>query len=200
MPEGDEKLRALWDGVDLLLADATLPGVLTHKLGPLAANRLRRLDEPLPQPLALEERAASIAMLLATPLLERVRASCDSPLVLTKGPEIARLYPERARRFDDLDILADNSEGVQRALLEAGFAEHHDQLFTTSWPRDLTDGAHHIPLIMTTGLTIEVHKSPRRPVRLRPLPTPEILDAAVPSALGVPGISVSGRRNLTLCH
>jgi len=189
MPSGAEKLRSLWDAVDLLLADATLPGVLTHKLGPLAANRLRGLGEALPQRLALEERTASIAMLLAIPLLERVRANCDGPLVLTKGPEMALLYPGRARRFDDLDILVDNSEGVQRALLDAGFAERHDQLFTPSWPRDLTDGAHHIPLVMTTGLTIEVHKSPRRPDRLRPLPTWEILDAAVPSGLGVAGIS-----------
>lgn len=32
-------------------------------------------------------------MLIAPPLLERIRAACDGPLVLVKGPEIARLYP-----------------------------------------------------------------------------------------------------------
>lgn len=86
------RLARLWDATDDLIAGATLPGILAHKLGPLAAKRLRRLGEPVPGPLVLEERAASLSMLTAIPLIERVRAGCDGALVLIKGPEVARLY------------------------------------------------------------------------------------------------------------
>jgi hypothetical protein len=59
---------------------------------------LRRRGDTVPKPLVLEERAASLTMLTAVPLMERVRASCDGPLVLVKGPEVARVYPENAHR------------------------------------------------------------------------------------------------------
>ena len=178
----DHKLRALWEAVDSLLEGASIPGILAHKLGPLAANRLRRLGEPVPRTLVPEERAASVAMLCAPPLLELVRAGYDGPLVLIKGPEISRLYPGGARRFADLDILADEAGDVQRTLVDQGFVEHHDPLLTPRW--------HHLTTLgSTAGLKVELHKSPRWPGRLRPPSTQEIVDASVPSALGVDGIS-----------
>jgi len=173
----------LWDAVDVLLADATLPGILAHRLGPLAANRLRRVGEPVPPPLALEERAAALCVLTTTPLLNRVRSGCEGRLVLLKGPEVGRLYPGAARRFGDIDILADDAWGVQRALVDQGLVEGDDPLLTPSW--------HHLQTLQwtVTGMKVDVHKSLRWPVDLRPPPTQEILDASVPSALGVAGIS-----------
>lgn len=188
----DHKLRALWAAVDALLGGASLPGIGAHKLGPLAAERLRRRGEPVPQPLMMDRRAASIAMIASPSLLQRVRASCDGPLVLMKGPEVARLYPGGARRFGDVDILTDKAADVHRALIELGFVEQHDRIFRTGSPRDWTDGAHHTPLATpesTTGLQVEVHESPRWPSMFRPPSTREILEASGPSSLGVDGIS-----------
>nr|MBA2708723.1 nucleotidyltransferase family protein [Gemmatimonadaceae bacterium] len=72
--------------------------------------------------------------------------------------------------------------GLQGVLVGTGFVEHHDPLLTNRW--------HHLTTLgSTTGLKVEVHKLPRWPGRLRPPPTREILDASVPSALGVVGIS-----------
>jgi hypothetical protein len=179
-PEANSRL-SLWDAVDSMLARATPSGMEAHKLGPLAAHRLRRLGEPLPENLLREERAAAMSMLLAGPLLERVRSSCEGPLVLIKGPEVARLYPARARRFSDLDLLSQDAARVQRALVDRGLIEGSDPDLTPAW--------HHLQSLKSNvGLEIEVHKAPRWPVGLRP-PMQEIFEAAVPAALGVEGIS-----------
>lgn len=157
------RLTAVWDATDRLLEDATLAGILAHRLGPLAANRLRRLGEPVPEPLALEERAASLSMLTGIPLIERIRASCDGPLVLIKGPEIARLYPGSARRFSDIDVLSANADAVHQALLACGFLESPDPEF------EFTPEHHHLQPLKwpTIGLKVEVHKYPNWCTRSR---------------------------------
>ena len=177
---------ALWEGVDSLLVDAPLSGIIEHKLGPLAANRLRRHGEPIPPPLLLEGRAAMISMLTAIPLLERLRSSCKGPLVLLKGPEVARLYPEAARRFTDLDILVDDVRAVRDALVSEGFTEFYHPDFTPDW--------HQLQQTFrwpNLEVEVDVHKAPHWPLGLRMSPTAprEILDASIPSALGVDGIS-----------
>lgn len=180
--DADIRLQALWGAVDELLARATLPGILAHSLGPLAAYRLRRLGEPLPARLALEERTATFCMLLAKPLLERVRSSCEGPLLVIKGPEIARLYPGGARRFGDIDVLSEDAADLQRALVGQGMTELHDPLLTPEF--------HHLQRLQSaTGLQVEIHKSPRWLVGSRPPSTREIFDASVPLSLGVTGIS-----------
>jgi len=64
----------------------------------------------VPVELAEEEILAAALMLSVAPLLERVRASCDGPLVLMKGPAVAVHYPGSARSFWDLDLLVPNPE------------------------------------------------------------------------------------------
>lgn len=161
-----------------------MSGILAHKLGPLAANRLRRLGEPVPELLLREERAASLSMLAGVPLIERLRASCDGPLVLIKGPEVARLYPGGARRFGDIDVLTDNAAAVQRALVTRGFVEIDDPDFHVP-------DHHHLPPLQwpTIGLQVEVHTSPNWPVHAQRPPIGEILDASVPSVLEIAGVS-----------
>ena len=60
---------ALWSAVDDLIARATVPGVLAHRLGPLAAARMRRVGVPLPEELRAEERAAKTTIKMIPPLV-----------------------------------------------------------------------------------------------------------------------------------
>jgi hypothetical protein len=184
--EANERLARLWESVDSLLAQATLPGTLAHALGPLAAQRLRRLGEPVPPPLALEARAAMFCMLTVIPLLERVRSSCDGDIVLMKGPEIARLYPKYGRRFTDIDILVEDGAAVRMGLLRGGFDEIVKPGYSADW--------HELEQAFTFGsmeLEVDVHKTAHWPWGLRRPPSlpREVLEAAVPSMLGVAGIS-----------
>jgi hypothetical protein len=174
----------VWNATDLLLEGATIPGVLAHELGPLAAHRLRRLGEGVPRPLALEGRAASLSMLTAIPLIGRVRANSEGVLMLIKGPEIAELYPGAARRFSDVDLLSNRADEVHRALIDNGFVEVKDPEF------EITPEHHHLqPLHWPTlGLSVELHKHPYRLVGAPNPPIADIFEARVPSALGLEGV------------
>jgi hypothetical protein len=176
---------SLWRTLDELLETAELDGIIAHKLGPLAANRLRRLGQPLPPELRAEERAAALANALALPLIERIRASSNGPLLLFKGPEVARLYPGRARRFVDLDLLAANAEGVHGALIAHGFVEGSDD------PDEVYVGHAHLRELKwpTMWLKIEVHSRIHWPRGVGEPPLRTLLEAAVPSSLGIDGIS-----------
>jgi Uncharacterised nucleotidyltransferase len=125
-------------------------------------------------------------MLTVIPLLERVRSSCDGELVLLKGPEIARLYPKSGRRFTDIDILVEDAPAVGRELALGGFDEIMQPFASPTW--------HELEQNFTFGdieLEVDVHKSAHWPWGLRKPPslTREVLEAAVPSTLGVAGIS-----------
>jgi len=127
-------------------------------------------------------------MLAATPLLERIRSSCDGPLVLIKGPEVARRYPGHSRYFFDVDLLAPDPWAVHRALLAAGFVDVG---------RNAVDYAHHLrPLRWPAlGLTVEIHKGPAWPKRLQRPRLDEIVEAALPSSCGVEGIETPDPRH-----
>jgi hypothetical protein len=172
-----------WRSVDRLLAHAEVDGIRAHKLGPLAAWRLRDLGRAVPALLAHDARAATTAMLVVRTLLERVRASCEGPLVLFKGPEVARLYPGSARLFIDVDLLTPAAESVHRELRAAGFVEVDD-------PELFVEHHHLRPLkLPALPLKVEVHMEPAWPPNVEPPPVAEIVERARPSDLGVEGIS-----------
>src|SRR5438876_12119229 len=100
----DDASTTLWRSLDRLLEQADVPGAIAHKLGPLAAHRLRRLGRPVPPALEDEERAATLANAPVVPLLERIRASTEGPLVPFKRPEVSHQNPSRARRLADVDL------------------------------------------------------------------------------------------------
>lgn len=178
----NERSQALWKGVDLLLERATVDGILAHKLGPLAAHRLRRLGEPVPPALEQEHRAASLSKLASGRLVGRLRGSSDHPVVLIKGPEVARLYPGEARRFRDLDVLTPDAHGLQRALLANGFVEVDE-------PGLIIPEHHLAPLRWPSlPLEVEVHTVPNWPPSAGRPPLAAILGAAVPSSTGVEGV------------
>jgi hypothetical protein len=174
---------ALWTAVDGLLERASVEGVLAHKLGPLAAVRLRRQGKCVPARLEAEERLARAAFMTAIPLLGRVRDVTDGPLLVVKGPEAARLYPDRARSFFDVDLLTADGHGVHAALKKAGFAEVDDP--------ELFRDHHHLRPLQAEGLwlKVEIHLRPMLPHGVPPPPVDEIVEAAVPSTLGIEGIS-----------
>jgi hypothetical protein len=160
-----------------------------HGLGPLAARRLRLADEAVPDHHLREERASRTAALVAPSLLQRARDAYDGPLLLVKGPELSARYPDGARRFGDLDLVAGDAEEAQAALLAAGF-----RLQQRDWPPEGYDDVrrphyHLHPLVFPgLGLRIEIHKHVKWPDRLRPPSNEELFEAAVPSVVGVPGL------------
>ena len=178
-----ESPGGIWSAVDRLLQGADADGILHHRLGALAARRLRRLGEPVPPALNAADRAAATSALLTRPLLERIRSSCDGPLVLIKGPEVARLYPGGARNFSDVDLLVLDPRRVHDALKASGFVEVDD-------PELFVDHHHLRPLRSPSfGLKVEIHLALPWPDGIGSPALREIVDAAGPSQTGVEGIS-----------
>lgn len=172
----------LWAAVDDLLAHADLDGILANKLGPLEARRLRERGEAVPERLVGEDRFARAAIMTAIPLLGRIREVVDGPLLLLKGPEVACLYPNRARSFVDIDLLVPDGRLVHGALRADGFVEVDDpELFVEH---------HHLRPLQAPGLwlAVEIHLRPMLPEGAE-APLAEIFEAAVPSLLGIDGIS-----------
>ena len=179
VPEGN---YPLWGAAERILVAASEEGVLAHRLAPLAAVMLRRSGRAVPQRLLVEEREAAVRMLAVVPLSKAVRANCDGPVVLMKGPDVALRYPEAARSFADLDLLVPNARMTYAQLRGGGFVEVGDPA--------LYYRLHHLRPLAWPGLplTVEIHSVPKWPDRLRPPPPAEVIESAVPSALGVDGV------------
>jgi Uncharacterised nucleotidyltransferase len=180
----------LWAAVAALLAPASVPDVLAHKLGALAAKYARERGTPVPRPLVEEERSAGVAMLTAPPLVARIRDTCDTPLILLKGPEVATLYPAGGRRFIDIDVLTTDADSVQRGLVAAGFVDADED-------EDALEDHHHLPPLRWPALplAVEVHARPNWLVGPQGPALKEIFDAKVPSSIGVPGVSAPHPRH-----
>jgi hypothetical protein len=180
-----------WEAIDRLLALLGVEAACEHGLGPLAAYRWRALGRDLPEQLRREERAAATAHLVAPVLLTRIREAYDGRLVLLKGPEVARRYPGRARRFGDLDLLPDDAEEAQAALLAAGF-----RLQERDWPPPGYDNVrrphYHLHPLEWPGLAlrVEVHKRVKWPRTLVPPPNEDIFERAIPTSLGIDGLLI----------
>ena len=173
---------SLWEAVGELLEGADIEGIRAHKLGALAARLRRRAGLPVPPDLAGDERGATAAVVMAGPLLQDIRNVCDGPLVLVKGVEVARLYPGSARTFGDVDLIAADADGVQRALVAAGYREVDD-------PSLFLEHHHLRPLkAPEVGLLVEVHSGPLWPPDAQPPRADEIIDGAVAAKAGVEGI------------
>ena len=179
----------VWDGVDRILERLTPELATEHGLGPLEARRLHLAGDEVPEYLLREERAGRTATLVAPSLLKRAREAYDGPLLLIKGPELTARYPDGARRFGDLDLVAGDAEAAQAALLAAGF-----RLQDRDWPPEGYDDVrrphyHLHPLEWPgLGLRIEIHKHAKWPDDLRPPRNEELFEAAVPSIVGVEGL------------
>jgi len=171
----------LWDRVGTLVDQAPgLNSLRHHRLHLVAADRMRSRGQAVPEELIAEERHQATVSISTRLLLQRIRAATDAQLLLMKGPEVATFWPAaKLRPWKDLDLLVADAPAVQRELRAAGFVEVEDS--------ELYKGLHHLGPLALPGipLTIEVHS---RPHWLDGDVPGDILDAAVPSALGVEGI------------
>jgi Uncharacterised nucleotidyltransferase len=174
----------LWGAVDRLVDGApNLQALTAHRLHLLAVHRWTAQGRPVPEELLAERRGNAFVALVAGIVLEKIRAACDGPILLVKGPEAAASYPDPSvRPFRDLDLLVPDASAVQSALLAAGFELTGDER--------LYRGIHHLrPVALPElPLLIEVHE---RPKWVDGLPTPtveELIAASVPSTTGVEGI------------
>ena len=176
----------LWDGVNRLVDRAPhLADLRSHRLELVAARRWRELGRPVPPELVEEERLSAVVALTTPILLERARAAYDGTMLLMKGPEAAARYPDPALRiFKDLDLLVDDAEAAQRALLAAGFHAVGDPA--------LYEDIHHLRPLAFPGLplTIELHSRPKWIDGL-PSPTPrELFAVAEEHPTGFEGVLV----------
>lgn len=184
----------LWEGVDQLLDRLSPEAAADHKLGPLAARRLRALGQAVPEQLAREERAAKAGALVAPALLTRVREAYQGPLLLLKGPELTSRYPGGARRLGDLDLVAGDAEQAQAALILHGFRPKSMEV-EADYLRH-----HHLHPLSYPGLPlpIEIHRQAMWPTGLPRPRTEELFEAAVPAAVGVDGLLAPDRRHHAL--
>ena len=174
-----------WDRVDTLIdVSPGLEDLRAHGLHLLAARRWRLSGTPVPRGLVREELETTWRTHFAPRVLKEVRAACDGPVMLVKGPVVAARFPDPAARpFVDLDLLVPDARAVQAALLAAGFRLSGDP---AAYPNEL----HHLPPVHSPDhpIPIEVHSRLKWVESLDP-PTFEVLaTAADPTALGVDGV------------
>ncbi|MDA0179871.1 nucleotidyltransferase family protein [Solirubrobacter phytolaccae] len=174
----------LWNRVDELADRAPrLSDLRHHKLHLVAASRRRAAGEAIPADLQHDERLAAAILLGAGLLMRRVRAAVpDAQIIVMKGPEAAAYWPQpRMRPWKDLDLLVEDAEAVQTALLAAGFVEVGDP--------ELYEDIHHLrPLALPElPLSIEVHMRPKWPTATPPS-FATLAAAARPSTFGLEGV------------
>jgi hypothetical protein len=186
--------RGIWAAVDRLI-DSTpdLAALKANRIHLLAARRWRERGLEVPPELSADARRGALVSLLVPAVLTRLRASCEGLLVVHKGPEIARRYPDPALRpFLDIDVLVPDAAATQRALLDAGFVEVGDAEVYAATPHELPVQWPGLPL------SVEIHEDPNWPRWLGRPPTAELLAGAVPSSLGVPGLHTLAPRHHAL--
>lgn len=173
----------LWTSVARLVDRAPRESDLSfHGVELLAAERSRHVERTPSLRAAAARRTAAATSLLAPLVLSRVLAVVESPVVLMKGPEVAARYENPlTRSFRDLDLLVDDAGSVWRALVDSGFEPTGDPA--------LYVGIHHLRPLLAPGLplVVEIHHQPKWLAGKTP-PTRDMLDTAVPSATGVPGL------------
>jgi hypothetical protein len=154
----------LWDRVGELADRAPrFSDLHHHRLHLIAASRMRTLGELLHEALVFEERLAAANSLSAPTLMRRVREATDARIIVMKGPEAAARWPlARLRPWKDLDLLVEDADAVQRALLGAGFVEVGEP--------ELYEDIHHLRPLASPGLplSIEVHIHPKWPTERTP--------------------------------
>jgi phage gp36-like protein len=177
--------RELWSAVDRLVDQAASVDDLTaHGLHLLAARRCRELGRPVPVSLVAAERSAAALQLAAMVALERIRAAYDGPILILKGLELAARYPSATLRpVRDIDVLVEDPDRAQRALIDAGFEPvgHEDSYYASR---------HHLRPLLSPDLPalVEIHRRPEWVIWSTAPAAEDLLPAAVPSATGVDGI------------
>jgi hypothetical protein len=185
----------MFEHVDRLLEASTSPPAVRrlHRVELLEARRRRAAGLPLGDDLVADEARVAVNEMAVPGLLARVRAAYDGPLLLMKGPEVALDYGTPGlRSFGDLDFLTHDALAAQAALIAAGFQEVFDPA--------IYEDIHHLQPLWWPGLplVIEIHSRVNWPAAIPGPSTAELLAAAVPSRLGVHGITTLPPEHHTL--
>ena len=173
----------VWEAVYRLLdGTSDFEALRAHRLHLLAGRRWRELGEEIPTELAQDERLAAIVALLAPGLLRRVVSLCDTSVVLHKVRRSPLAIQILSCALASTSTYSWRTPSRPDALLAAGLVEVGD-------PGRYAHSPHGLPLAWPgIPLFVEVHSDPNWPSWLGRPPTAELLDAAVPSALGVEGL------------
>ena len=175
----------LWNRVDGLIDTApSLHDLQAHGLHLLAARRRRALGQTVPPGLARDELRAAFALHAVPGLLAEVRAACEGPILLIKGPAAAERYPQpELRPFVDLDLVVPDAEQTQAELVAAGFVPTGDAAFYAGVE-------HHLQPLRSPRfpIDIEIHDRPKWVAALDPPAFGELVAGAAPAAFGVDGI------------
>ena len=188
--EPDDHRDGVWlaDLIRQLVETApSMEALRMHRLHLAAARLWRASERQIPEDLLAEARGAAVRAMLARSILAKARSAYGGALMLMKGPEVAAHYPVSSDRpFRDIDLLAEDPEAAQRALIAAGFIQSGD-------PRAYAD-LHHMAPLSWPGLplVVEVHRRPSQPFWLDPVSAESVLRTAVPSATGIPGLLAPG--------
>jgi hypothetical protein len=185
----------MWQRIDTLLATSPSPTAVlrVHRVELLEARRRRAAGLEVSADLVADEARVAVNELAVPGLLARVRAAYDGPLLQFKGPEVALDYGAPGlRSYGDLDLLTDDADAAQAALIEAGFQEVFDA--------DIYEDIHHLRPLWWPGLplVIELHARANWPAGIPGPSTEELLAAAVPGRLGVPEIATLPPEHHTL--
>ena len=179
------RLAVLWNRVDDLIDSApSLRDLRVHGLQLLAARRWRELGRAVPPELAREELRAEFAAHAAPALLAEVRAACEGPILLLKGPAAAARFPTPTLRpFVDIDLVVPDAGRAQQELLDAGFLPTGEEAFYATVE-------HHLRPLRSPRypFDVEVHSRPKWVAGLDPPGFDELAADAERSALGVDGI------------
>ena len=175
---------SLTEMIERLVSTAPSLGALRkHRLHLAAARLWQSRGREVPADLLADARVGAVRAMLAHLVLGKARAAYDGPLMLMKGPEIAAHYPVPSDRpCHDLDLLVEDAEAAQRALLAAGFVEFGDPAIYA--------GLQHLPPLVwpNAPFVIEVHRRPSQPFWLAPVSAKALFHDTVPSATGVSGV------------
>jgi hypothetical protein len=180
----DPTVDPLWARLDALIdAAPNDDSIRSHRLEALAARRFRATGRPMPPDFLEQERLAAFVTVSVRRALELVGAAIETAAIVLKGPEVASLYPDpELRPYWDVDILVEDAEKAQRALIAAEFEPVGDPARYI--------GIHHLRPLRPPGLflAVEVHSRPKWFDRL-PAPSPgELFAVATPSVTGVDGM------------
>lgn len=154
------------------------------------------MKTPSFKPNADEQRHSALQQMMAEVTLKEMRDAFDGRLVLFKGLEVACRYRDPSERTSvDVDVLCDDAEGLQAALLGIGLQPMESPLpgldtTTLAEHRHQTDDHHHLwPLVRAAApVVVEVHRSPGWLAGMTPPSTASLLAGAVPSRTGIDGI------------
>ncbi len=174
---------SLWANLARLLGRAPRESDLrVHGVELLAAQADRKRGKTPALHIVAAERTAAATSLIAPLVLQRALAAVAGPVVLMKGPEVAEYYENSLTRpYRDLDLLVEDADAAWNAMVDAGFEPTGDPA--------LYIGIHHLRPLVLPGLplVVEVHHQPKW-LEGMAAPTVELLETAVPSATGVPGL------------